>query len=191
MQCDATSACECELREKCAVPCTEATFRAEPDGYTLMMLAPSPFTVNAARLRPGRVRTGIDSRHDPDDGDIMFGNLGNLLPPAQSGQARLVAVATPKRLPALPEVPAIAETLPDFVSATWVGAFLPPKTPRAIAQRLSADIAEALRRPEIAQRFRDHGCEPVGLSPEATAAFVRGEASLWKRVIAQVGIKGE
>ena len=245
----------------------EAAFRAEADGYTVMISAPSPFTVNAtlygklgfdpeafvpvsilatiptglvinprlpirtvpeligfAKANPGKltaatqgkgttshltaawfqVAAGVKFVEVPyrgsapalqgivaGDVDIMFDNFGISLPLAQSGQVRLVAVATPKRLPALPEVPAIAETLPDFVSATWVGAFLPPKTPRAIAQRLSADFAEALRQGEIAQRFRDHGCEPVGLSPEATAAFVRGEASLWKRVIAQAGIKGE
>ena len=98
---------------------------------------------------------------------------------------------SPWRLPTLPDLPTIAETLRALVSSTWVGAFLPPNTTRAIADRLSADFAEALRQRDIAQRFRDHGCEPVGGTPEATADFVRNEAALWKRVIAQAGITAE
>jgi len=125
------------------------------------------------------------------DVDIMFDNLGISLALATSGQLRLIAVATPARLPSLPDLPTVAETLPALVSSTWVGAFLPPNTPRAIADRLSADFAQALRQPDIVQRFRDHGCEPVGGTPEATADFVRNEAALWKRVIADAGITAE
>ena len=51
-------------------------------------------------------------------------------------------------------MPTIAETLPDFVSSTWVGIFLPPKTPQAIADKINADVNEALKQPEIALRFR-------------------------------------
>jgi tripartite-type tricarboxylate transporter receptor subunit TctC len=121
----------------------------------------------------------------------MFDNLGISLALAASGQLRLIAVGTPARPPSLPDLPTIAETLPAFVSTTWVGAFLPPKTPRTVADRLSADFAAALRQPDIVQRFRDHGCEPVGGTPEATAAFVRSEAALWKRVIAEAGITAD
>ena len=89
----------------------------------------------------------------------------------------------------LPDVPTLAETLPDFVSSTWVGVFLPPKTPQAIADRLSADFAEALKRPDIAEKFRSYACEPVGTTPAATKAFVQAEAARWGNVIRTAGIK--
>ena len=64
----------------------------------------------------------------------------------------------------------IAETLPGFVSSTWVGAFLPPNAPPAIADKLSRDFAEALAQPDIAKNFLDHACEPlvadIGITPE-------------------------
>jgi tripartite-type tricarboxylate transporter receptor subunit TctC len=125
------------------------------------------------------------------DVDILFDNLGVSLQLAKEGKLKLIAVGTDKRMGALPDTPTLAETLPDFVSSTWVGVFLPPKTPQAIADKLSADFAEALRRPEIAQKFRDHACEPVGSTPTATAAFVRAEATRWQNVIKTAGIKLE
>ena len=245
----------------------EAAFKAEPDGYTVMVSAPSPLTVNAslypklgfdpaafvpvsilatiptglivnprlpigsvaeliafAKANPGKltaatqgkgttshltsewfqIAAGVKFVHVPYRGsapalqgmvagdiDLMFDNLGISLALATSGQLRLIAVATPKRLPSLPEVPTVTETLSGFISSTWVGAFLPPNTPRPIADRLSADFAQALRQPEIEQRFREHGCEPVGGTPEEAVAFVRNEIALWRRVIAEAGITAE
>ena len=85
----------------------------------------------------------------------------------------------------------MAETLPGFSSATWVGVFAPPKTPQRIADQLSTNFAEALKIPDMAQKFRDHACEPVVGTPQATAAFVRTEAERWKSVIKTAGIKLE
>ena len=123
------------------------------------------------------------------DVDIMFDNLGVSLALVKEGRLKVLAVATGEPIAQLPAVPTIAETLPGFVSSTWVGAFLPPKTPRAIADKLAGDFIDAVRDPEIAQRFRDHACEPAGLDGTATAAFVRQEAERWKTVIATAGIK--
>jgi len=242
----------------------ETVFKAEPDGYTVMVTAPAPLTVNAslyrrlafdpagfvpvsilatiptaflvnpsvpardvsqligfARAHPGKITAATQGKGTTShltaewfqvaagvkfvtvpyrgsapalqglvagDVDLMFDNVGVSLELARAGQLRLIAVATPARLPALPDVPVIAETLPNFVSTTWVGAFLPPGTPPSIVARLSADFAEALQQADILQRFHDRGCEPVGGTPAATAAFVRSEAALWRRVIADAGI---
>ncbi len=66
---------------------------------------------------------------------------------------------------------------------------MPPKTPQKIADELSANFAEGLKQPDIAAKFREHACEPVGGTPAATAAFVKAEAERWKTVIKTAGVK--
>src|SRR5262249_24712436 len=133
------------------------------------------------------------------DVDIMFDNLGSSLQLVEEGRLKMLAVLaeargaappeTAARGPTLPDTPTIAETLPGFVSSTWVGVILPPKTPQRVADRLRADFVEAIRQPDIAARFRENACEPTGLTPQETAAFVRNEAERWKNVIRTAGIK--
>jgi tripartite-type tricarboxylate transporter receptor subunit TctC len=125
------------------------------------------------------------------DCDLMFDNLGVSLALVKSGQLRLVAVGTAARMATLPDVPTIAETLPGFASSAWFAVVAPPKTPRAIVERLSADIAAAIRSPEVAQRFAEMSAESVGSSPEAAARFMREEAERWAGVIRAAGIKLE
>jgi tripartite-type tricarboxylate transporter receptor subunit TctC len=244
---------------------TEAAFKSEPDGYTMLISIPGPFTVNPslyqklnfdptefvpvallatiptalivspkvpaktlpefiayARANPGKISTATQGPATTShltsewfqqvanvkfvtvpyrgsapalqgllagDVDIMFDNLGVSLALVKDGRLNMLGVGTERRLAAMPDVPAIAETLHGFTSATWVGAFLPPKTPRAIADKLSADLAETVKQPEIAQRFHDHASEPSGLGPGATAAFVRTEAERWRKVVQRAGIK--
>jgi tripartite-type tricarboxylate transporter receptor subunit TctC len=122
---------------------------------------------------------------------LMFDNLGSSIQLVREGRVKMLAVATDKRMADMPEMPTVAETLPGFSSATWVGVFLPPKTPARIAERLNADFNEALKQPDIIRRFRDNGCEPLGTTPAATAAFVRTEAERWGMVIKAAGIKLE
>ena len=83
--------------------------------------------------------------------DIMFDNLGVSLALVKGGKLKLLAVATPKRMASLPDVPTIAETLPGFESAAWFAVVAPPKTPRAIVDKINADMNEALRQPEVAR----------------------------------------
>jgi tripartite-type tricarboxylate transporter receptor subunit TctC len=125
------------------------------------------------------------------DVDIMFDNLGVSLAMVKSGQLKLIAVGTEKRMTALPDVPTIAETLPGFESAAWFGVVAPPKTPAAIVSKINADIAEAVRQPEVRKRLDDLSAEPVGGSPEATAAFMRAEVERWHKVIKAANVKLE
>ena len=125
------------------------------------------------------------------DCDIMFDNLGVSLPLVKSGQLRLLGVATARRMAALPEVPAIAETLPGFASAAWFGVAAPPKTPRDIVNRISADIAQAVRSPEVRKRFDDLSAEPVGSDPDAMARFMGEEVARWRAVITAADVKLE
>jgi tripartite-type tricarboxylate transporter receptor subunit TctC len=125
------------------------------------------------------------------DVDIMFDNLGVSLAMVKSGQLKLIAVGTEKRMTALPDVPTISETLPGFESAAWFGVVAPPKTPAAIVAKINADIAEAVRQPEIRKRLGDLSAEPVGGTPEATAAFMRAEVERWHKVIKAANVKLE
>src|SRR5262245_45316010 len=85
--------------------------------------------------------------------DLMFDNLGVTLPHVKSGALRALAVCGENRVASLPGVPTLSETLPGFVSATWVGVVAPPSTSPAIAEKVSAAIDEAIRSPEVAKRL--------------------------------------
>jgi tripartite-type tricarboxylate transporter receptor subunit TctC len=121
--------------------------------------------------------------------DMMFDNLGVSLSLVKGGQLKLLAVATPNRMAALPDVPTMAETIPGFESAAWFAVVAPPKTPPAIVAKINADINEALRDPEIRKRLEGLSAEVMGGTLEATAAYFRAEIERWNKVIKAANIK--
>jgi tripartite-type tricarboxylate transporter receptor subunit TctC len=121
--------------------------------------------------------------------DMLVDNLGNALPRVREGKLRALGVGSKTRIPELPNVPAIAEIFPGFDAMVWFAIVAPPKTPPDIAAKLSQAIAEALRLPDVAQRFRDLSITPVGSSPADTAAFLKEETERWRNVIIAGGIK--
>jgi tripartite-type tricarboxylate transporter receptor subunit TctC len=121
--------------------------------------------------------------------DLMFDNLGVSLPLVKSGQLKLLGVATPKRMASLPDVPTIAETLPGFESAAWFAIVAPPKTPQAVVDKVNADVNEALRQGDIVQRLAQLSAEPIGGTPQATAAYMREEIERWHKVIKAANVK--
>jgi len=123
--------------------------------------------------------------------DMMCDNLGVSLPQVKAGRLVALAVASPKRSRALPEVPALAETLPGFEAVAWFGIVAPPKTAPAIAEKVSAGVREALKAPEVLRRLQDLSAEPMGLTPADTAAFMREETERWGRVIRSARVKLE
>lgn len=89
----------------------------------------------------------------------------------------MIAVAGPKRLPAVPDVPTLAESgIKDGDSLVWFGMAAPLQTPQAVVRKLNAGVTNALAIPEVQRRLTDLGLEIVGGSPEAAAKFVRAEA---------------
>jgi tripartite-type tricarboxylate transporter receptor subunit TctC len=123
--------------------------------------------------------------------DVMFDNLGFSLPLVQGGQLKLIAVATPKRLASMPNLPTVAETLPGFESAAWFAIVAPPKTPAAIITKINADVNEALRDPEIRKRLEGLSAEVVGGTPQATASYMKEEVDRWNNIIKSAGVKLE
>jgi tripartite-type tricarboxylate transporter receptor subunit TctC len=121
--------------------------------------------------------------------DLMFDNLGASMQLIKSDKLKLVAVASKQRVSALPDVPTIAATLPGFESEAWFAVVAPPKVPATIADRINADMNEALRAPEVAQRLTQLSAEPVGGTRAATAAYFAEEVERWHNVIKAAGVK--
>jgi tripartite-type tricarboxylate transporter receptor subunit TctC len=123
--------------------------------------------------------------------DMMFDNLGVSLAHVKSGKLRALAVASPRRFRSLPDVPALAETLPGFESVAWFGIVGPPKTPAAVAQKVAAGVEAALRNPDVLRRLSELSADPLGMSPAETAAFMKQETERWGAVIRSAGVKLE
>lgn len=122
---------------------------------------------------------------------VMFDNLPATMQYIKAGRLRILGVGGTQRLGVLPDVPAIAEMLPGFVSETWMGLVAPPKTPGAITARISSAVAEAVRVPEIAARLSNLNAEPVGNTPAQMAEIVRQDTDRWVGVIRAANIKVE
>ncbi len=120
---------------------------------------------------------------------VVFSAVSSATPFIKSGKIRPIAVTSAKRLPSLPDVPAVAETLPGFESSQWFGVLAPARTPRAIVERLHQAIAKAARTPETKERFAAMGIEPVVSTPEQFAKVIREEAVTWGKVVKAAGIK--
>jgi tripartite-type tricarboxylate transporter receptor subunit TctC len=123
------------------------------------------------------------------DVDVMFDNLGVSLPLVQAGKLKLLAIASPNRLPALPDVPTIAETLPGFEAVAWYGIVAPPKTPKAITDKINADVNEALRQPEVRDHLQKLSAGIFGGSVDKTSTYLREEIDRWDAVIKSAKIE--
>jgi len=123
--------------------------------------------------------------------EIMFDNLGVTVQHVRSGRLRALAVGSGRRVPSLPDVPAMAEFYPGFVSIAWFSVSAPPKTPAALADKLSQAIAETLGQPEVAKRLADLSAEPIASTPAAMAALMKEDAERWRAVIRAAGVKPE
>lgn len=114
---------------------------------------------------------------------LTFGSTFTVLPHAASGRLRALAVTTAKRVPAL-QLPTIAEDgLPGYEATTWYGIFTVAATPAAVISKLNADIARALRQPDVADRLARDGSDAVASDPAAFDAFVRNEIEKVRRIV--------
>ncbi len=123
--------------------------------------------------------------------DLMFDNLGVSLPLVASGKLKLLAVASPDRLAALPDVATIAETLPGFEAVAWYGIVAPQKTPQHIVDKINADVNEALRQPMLQDNLKKLSAEIFGGSIEKTSKYMHDEVDRWHAVIKAANIQIE
>jgi tripartite-type tricarboxylate transporter receptor subunit TctC len=117
------------------------------------------------------------------DVEAMFDNLGVSLPLVKAGKLKLLAVASAQRLPSLPEVATIAETLPGFESVAWFALVAPPQTAKTIVDRINTDMNEALQQSEIKDRLKPLSVEIFGGSVERTSHFMHEEIARWGNII--------
>jgi len=123
--------------------------------------------------------------------DYTLDNLAGAAANIRAGRILALAVTSAQRSPLMPEVPALAETLPGFEIDTWWGLVVPAATPRAEVQRLNAAFTAALATPEVKSRFAQLMAEPVGGSPEQFAALIQREYRRYESVVKASGAKVE
>lgn len=123
---------------------------------------------------------------------VMIYAIPALRPHIDSGKIRPVAVTSLKRVPSLPTVPTVAESLfPGFDFTAWFGIMAPTGTPRPIVDRVHRIILGAMDTAELKQQFAAQGLEPVGLGPDEFQAFMKVDLQRWREVITSTGIKGQ
>lgn len=121
---------------------------------------------------------------------LLFDAASGLISPGKAGQVRLIGVSAERRLPALPEVPTFIEQgITGFTGSTWAGLLAPARTPPAIIQRVSDEVARVVRLDDVKTRLEGMGTVPVGSTPEAFAAFIDAETAKWGKVIQEAKVK--
>ncbi len=120
----------------------------------------------------------------------MFSNSPVSLPHVAAGRLHALAVTSPKRSPAAPELPTMIEAgVPGFQAVVWQGFSAPAGTPQPIVDRLNAAARHALQAAEVMGRFKELGAQPVGSTPEDFDALIRRELTVWADVVRRSGVK--
>lgn len=122
---------------------------------------------------------------------LMFAAIGNVQAHIKAGKLKALGVTSARRLPELPDVPAIAEVLPGYESNAWFGLFGPGRMAPELARRISDAARQAIAQPDMRRRLDTEGATPVGNSPEQFSAFVDSEITRWAKVVKFSGAKPE
>ena len=151
-----------------------------------------------------KTTAGVDMVHVPYKGstaaltDVMTGNLHVMwvtinvgMPLVTGGKLRAIAIGEPKRSPAHPQMPAIAETLPGYEVTAWYALFAPGGTPPAIVNQLSAELLSIFQLPEVRQRLEPAGVEITLQDSAALRATIASDLAKWRKVVADAKIRAE
>ena len=145
-----------------------------------------------------KMMAGIEMQHIPYKGggpavtdqmagrvQLMFNTILQSLPLLQSGKLKALAVGSPKRTPAAPDIPTIAESgVPGYDFTNWFGVLAPGATPKPIVATLQREIAKHLGSAELRQRLTAEGAEPVASTPEEFAQLIRSDIDKYRRIVA-------
>ena len=122
---------------------------------------------------------------------LVFDNMPSALPMAKEGKIRAVAQTGAKRSSAAPDIPTVAETLPGFEATSWFAMFAPANTPKAVIDRINAEALRVFKLPEVAERLKTLGLDPVLSSPDELAKYQASEIVKWAKVVKESGAKAE
>jgi tripartite-type tricarboxylate transporter receptor subunit TctC len=149
-----------------------------------------------------RQMAGVKAEHIPYKGsgpaiaDLIagqyqfnFAGIQAAQPHVRAGKLRALAVTTPRRLRALPDLPAVAEALPGFEVVGWYGVIGPAKLPEPVVARLHDEIVKILKQPDVHERIVSDGSEPVGSSPEEFRQFMLADLAKWAKLVKESGAK--
>ncbi len=149
-----------------------------------------------------KLMTGTNLQHVPYKGlnpatidviggniPLVFNDLTTAIQPYKAGRIKIIGVSTPKRVPQIPEVATIDETVPGYEAYTWFGVLVPAGTPQTIVDRLSRESMKILQSDEIKKRFAEVGAEPVGNTPQQFADFMAAETAKWAKVVKASGAR--
>ena len=124
--------------------------------------------------------------------DVVYNGITSAVALIRGGKLRALAVTSLQRSAALPDVPTLDESgLKGFEAVAWNGLSAPAKTPRDVIMKINADVIKIVNSPELKERLKADGSDPVGNSPEQYAAFLRNEITKWARVIKVANVKPE
>ena len=132
----------------------------------------------------------------PADVDLVAGQIqfmtdtiNSVMPFVKDKRLKLLAVTTSQRMSLFPDVPTLSETvMPGFEAGAWQGIMLPANTPKAVVQRLNAEINKALQSAEVKEKLALQGAEPLGSTPEEYGAYVKKELARWAAVVKATGV---
>ena len=123
--------------------------------------------------------------------ELMISGLAAGLPYIKQRQVRAIAVTSPKRLPHLPDVPPVSDTVPGYEAGSWYAFLTRAGTPRAIVERLNREAVIAIKNPDVNAKLITSGVDPEPISPEQLAAKIRMETERWGKVVKAAGVKAQ
>lgn len=176
--------------------------KSQPGG--LRFGSSGPGTTNHFAGELFRVMSGAPMTHIPYRGaaanvvavvqgeiHIAFLPLLAAIPQVKSGRLKGLAVSSARRSKTVPELPAVAETLPGYEVSAWYGIVVPARTPKALVARLDAELGKILQTPVVVRRLESQGVDVEHLNPAQFADYIRKDAARWEKLVSDAGIKFE